>query len=67
MSPALMSLLALLLVIAGSLTTRVNVGILAVALAWPIAIFGAKWKMDAMMGTFQIGRASCRERVSLVV
>jgi di/tricarboxylate transporter len=52
MSPALMSLLALLLVIVGSLTTRINVGILAVALAWPIAIFGAKWKMDAMMGTF---------------
>ena len=52
MSPALMSLFALLLVIAGSLTTRINVGVLAVALAWPIAIFGAKWKMDAMMGTF---------------
>lgn len=47
-----MSLVALLLVIAGSLTTRINVGVLAVALAWPIAIFVAKWKMDAMMGTF---------------
>ena len=52
MSPALMSLLALLLVIVASLTTRINVGILAIALAWPIAIFGAKWKLDAMMGTF---------------
>ena len=52
MSPALMSLLALLLVIVASLTTRINVGILAIALAWPIAIFGAKWKLYAMMGTF---------------
>ena len=52
MSPALMSLLALLLVIVASLTTRINVGILAIALAWPIAIFGSKWKLDAMMGTF---------------
>ena len=52
MSPALLSLGALLLVIAGSLTTRINVGILAIALAWPIAIFAAKWKLDAVMGTF---------------
>lgn len=52
MSPALLSLCALLLVIAGSLTTRINIGVLAIALAWPIAIFAARWKMDAMMGTF---------------
>lgn len=52
MSPAMLSLCALLLVIAGSLTSRINVGILAVALAWPIAIFAAHWKLDAVMGTF---------------
>ena len=52
MSPAILSLCALLLVIAGSLTTRINVGILAIALAWPIALFAAHWKLDAMMGTF---------------
>ena len=52
MSPALLTLIALLLVIAGSLTSRINVGVLAVALAWPIAIFAAHWKMDAMMATF---------------
>jgi di/tricarboxylate transporter len=52
MSPAMLSLCALLVVIAGSLTSRINVGILAIALAWPIAIFAAKWKMDAVMGTF---------------
>ncbi len=48
----MLSLCALLLVIAGSLTSRINVGILAVALAWPIAIFAAHWKLDAVMGTF---------------
>jgi Na+/H+ antiporter NhaD/arsenite permease-like protein len=52
MSPATLSLLALLLVIAGSLTSRINVGVLAVALAWPIAIFVAGWKVDAVMATF---------------
>ncbi|MES3034614.1 MAG: SLC13 family permease [Gemmatimonadota bacterium] len=52
MSPALLSLFALLLVIAGSLSSRINVGVLAVALAWPIAIFAAGWKVDAVMATF---------------
>ncbi len=52
MTPAMWSFGALLLVIAGSLTSRINVGVLAVALAWPIAIFAAGWKVDAVMGTF---------------
>lgn len=52
MTPALLSLLALLVVIGGSLTSRINVGVLAVALAWPIAIFAAGWKVDAVMATF---------------
>lgn len=46
------SLLALLLVIAGSLTSRINVGVLAVALAWLVAVFAAGWKVDAVMATF---------------
>ena len=52
MSPAVLSLLALLLVIGASLTSRINVGVLAVGLAWPIAMFVADWKVDALMGTF---------------
>ncbi len=52
MNPAVLSLVALLLVIAGSLTSRINVGVLAVALAWPIAIFVAGWKVEALMATF---------------
>ena len=55
MSPAVLSLLALLVVIGLSLTTRINVGILAVALAWPIAVFGAGWKADALMAAFPSG------------
>ncbi|MBL0173407.1 MAG: C4-dicarboxylate ABC transporter [Gemmatimonadaceae bacterium] len=52
MNPAVLSLVALLLVIAGSLTSRINVGVLAVAFAWPIAVFAAGWKVDAVMATF---------------
>ena len=52
MNPAVASLLALLAVIVASLFSRVNVGILAVALAWPVALYGAGWKADALMQTF---------------
>ena len=41
MNPAVASLLALLAVIVASLFSRVNVGVLAVALAWPIALYAA--------------------------
>jgi di/tricarboxylate transporter len=51
-SPAVLSLIALLIVILTSLTSRINVGALAVALAWPIAIYAAHWKADAVMATF---------------
>ena len=52
MSPAVWSLLALLLVVAASLTSRVNVGVLAVALAWGIATFAADWKVEQVMAVF---------------
>ena len=52
MSPAVASLLALLAVIVASLFSRVNVGVLAVALAWPVALYGAGWKADALIQTF---------------
>jgi di/tricarboxylate transporter len=52
MSPAVLSLIALAIVIAFSLTARINIGILAVALAWPIAVFAAGWKADALMAAF---------------
>ena len=52
MSPATLSLLALLAVIFLSLTSRINVGILAVALAFPVGIYSAGWKPDAVLGLF---------------
>ena len=55
MSAAVLSLLALLVVIGFSLTARINVGVLAVALAWPIAIFVADWKASALMEVFPSG------------
>ena len=51
-SPAVLSLIALLLVVAASLTSRLNEGVLAVALATPVAIVGAGWKPDQIMATF---------------
>jgi di/tricarboxylate transporter len=51
-SAAALSLLALLLVVAVSLTSRLNVGVLAVALAWGVAVFGAGWKVDQVMAAF---------------
>lgn len=52
MSPAGLSVVALVLVMAASFGTRLNVGILAVALAWPIAVYAAGWRADAMMAVF---------------
>ena len=46
MSPALLSLLALLLVVAASLTSRVNVGVLAVAMAWGGDTFAADGNVE---------------------
>lgn len=52
LNPAVLSLLALLAVIVASLFSRVNVGVLAIALAWPVALYGAGWKADALIQTF---------------
>jgi len=51
-SPAVLSLVAIGVVIVASFGTRLNVGVLAVALAWPIAVYAAGWKADAMMAAF---------------
>lgn len=52
MTPDVLSVIALLLVMAASFGTRLNVGVLAVALAWLVAVFGAGWKADAVMSVF---------------
>jgi len=52
MSPAALSVLALGVVIIASFGARVNVGVLAVALAWPIATFAAGWDAAALVAVF---------------
>jgi Na+/H+ antiporter NhaD/arsenite permease-like protein len=51
-TPAELSLVAILVVVIASFGTRLNVGILAVALAWPIAVYAAGWKADQLMQAF---------------
>jgi len=52
MNPATLSLIGLLVVIVASFSAKLNVGVLAVAVAWPIAMYAAGWKADALMATF---------------
>ena len=54
MSPALISLLALVMAIVLSMTSRINVGLLAVALAWLIGVYVAGLKPDAVMAGFPV-------------
>jgi Na+/H+ antiporter NhaD/arsenite permease-like protein len=51
-NPAVLSLVALLVVIVVSLTSRINVGLLAIGLGWLVAVFGAGWRADAFLATF---------------
>jgi Na+/H+ antiporter NhaD/arsenite permease-like protein len=52
MTPDILAVAALVLVMAASFGTRLNVGVLAVALAWLVAVFGAGWKAEAVMAVF---------------
>ena len=52
MNPALASLLALLAAIVLSCTSQLNVGLLAMALAWVIGVFVAGWSADAVAAGF---------------
>jgi di/tricarboxylate transporter len=53
-SPALASLLALVAAIVLSMTSRLNVGLLAIALAWLIGSFVAGLRPDAVMAGFPV-------------
>jgi di/tricarboxylate transporter len=52
LSPGALSVGALALVIVASFTSRVNVGVLAVALAWPIALYAAGWPTKELVAAF---------------
>ncbi|MGI9078553.1 MAG: hypothetical protein ACR2G6_14675 [Gemmatimonadaceae bacterium] len=52
MTPAVLALLALLLAIGLSMTARVNVGLVAISLAWAIGVYAAEMKVDAVIAGF---------------
>jgi Na+/H+ antiporter NhaD/arsenite permease-like protein len=51
-NPAALALLALVLAIGLSMTTRVNVGLLSIALAWAIGVYAAGMTADAVIAGF---------------
>ena len=52
MTPAVLALLALLLAIGLSMTARVNVGLVAISLAWAIGVYAGEMKVDAVIAGF---------------
>ena len=52
MSPAALSLAALVVAIAVSCTSRINVGVLAAAFAWLIGTYAAGWRADQITAGF---------------
>jgi di/tricarboxylate transporter len=52
MNPALASLLALLVALILSMVTRINVGVVAVGLAWLVGVYVAGLKPDAVLAGF---------------
>jgi Na+/H+ antiporter NhaD/arsenite permease-like protein len=54
MTPAALSLLALVVALAVSMTSRINVGWLALAFAWLIGVYAAGMRPDAVMAGFPV-------------
>lgn len=54
MNPAVLSLIALLVAIAVSMSSRINVGWLALAFAWLIGVYQAGMRPDAVMAGFPV-------------
>ena len=52
MNPAILSLIALLIAIALSMASKLNVGVLAMAFAWLIGTYVAGWKVDQVAAGF---------------
>lgn len=52
MTPAILSLLALIVAIVLSCTSRINVGLLAIAFAWLIGVGPAGWRADQVIAGF---------------
>lgn len=54
MTPAVTSLIALGVAIVLSCVSRINVGVLAIALAWLIGVYQAGYKADTVLGGFPV-------------
>ena len=54
MTPAVLSLLALVVALVVSMTSRINVGWLAMTFAWLIGVYGAGMRPDAVMAGFPV-------------
>jgi len=54
MTPAVASLIALVIAIVLSCISRINVGVLAIGLAWVIGVYQAGYKPDAVMAGFPV-------------
>ena len=52
MSPAVLALLALGVAIALSMSTRINVGVLSIALAWVIGVYAGGMRVEAVIAGF---------------
>ena len=52
MTPAVASLLALLIAIILSMVSRLNVGVLSIAFAWVIGVYMAAWKPEQVAAGF---------------
>ena len=52
MTPALLALLALLLAITLSIATKVNVGLVSIALAWLVGVYAGGMSADAVLRGF---------------
>jgi di/tricarboxylate transporter len=54
LSPAVLSLIALVVALGLSMTSRINVGWLALAFAWLIGVYAAGLRADAVIGGFPV-------------
>ena len=55
MSPAVLALIALAVALGLSMTSRINVGWIALAFAWLIGVYAAGMRPDAVMAGFPVG------------
>ena len=65
MNPAILSLIALLIAIALSMASKLNVGVLAMAFAWLIGTYVAGWKVEQVAAGFvEVANASMYDGAS---